>query len=157
MTENSAIKCFDDTQTIESLIKECKFCHLAIFDEQAPYILGMNFGYKDKTLYFHSAKEGKKIELLRKNNSVSVFFTTQTEIFYRHEHVACSWRQRYKSVQALGKVFFIDQFEQKVEAMSLFMQNFRSNFEFQFSKPSINNIIVFKVEIESWSGRSFEY
>ena len=59
--------------------------------------------------------------------------------------------------QALGKAYFIEQYEQKVEAMSLFMQNFRPNFKFQFSKPSIDNIIVFKVEIESWSGRSFEY
>jgi len=94
---------------------------------------------------------------LRRNNNVSVFFTSQTEIFYRHQQVACSWRQRYKSVQVFGKAYFIEHYENKVEAMKIFMQNFRPNFEFEFSKPSINNIIVFKVEIETWSGRSFEY
>lgn len=157
MPENNAIKIFTDIQTIENIIKECNFCHLAIVDNQQPYIVGMNFGYKDKTLFFHSAKEGKKIELLKQNNNVSVFFTTQTEIFFRHEQVACSWRQRYKSVQAFGKANFIEQYEKKIEAMSIFMENFRPNFDFQFSKPSIENIIVFKVEIETWSGRSFEY
>jgi len=60
MSENNAIKVFYDKNEIENIINECKFCQLAIFDENYPYLVGMNFGYKDKILYFHSSKNGKK-------------------------------------------------------------------------------------------------
>lgn len=157
MSNNPAIKNFNYPDVLEKIILESPYCHLALVDGDKPYIVGMNFGYENKVLYFHSAKEGKKIELLRKNNNVCVFFTAQTEIFYRHEQVACSWRQRYKSVQVFGKAYFIDDFDDKIKALKIFMRHYRPNFEFNFSKPSVDNIIMFKVMIESWSGRSFEY
>lgn len=157
MSDTNAIKIYTDSETIEGIIKDCQICHLSMVDGNKPYLVAMNFGYKDKTLYFHSAHMGKKLEILAENNNVSVFFTTGTEVFYRHHQVACSWRQKYKSVQVFGKVEFIEEYEQKIEALKVFMSNFEEDFEFKFSKPSVDNIKVFKVAIDEWTARSFEY
>ena len=43
---------------------------LAFVDGDEPYVISMNFGYKDKALYLHSATEGRKIEIIKKNNKV---------------------------------------------------------------------------------------
>jgi nitroimidazol reductase NimA-like FMN-containing flavoprotein (pyridoxamine 5'-phosphate oxidase superfamily) len=146
MSENKAIKILTDDSSIEKIIYDCQFCHVSMIDNDKPYIVGMNFGYKDKTIYLHSAKSGKKIEILQKNNNVSIFFTTGTELFARHQEVACSWRMRYKSVVANGKADFLDDYEQKLESLKIFMNNYADN-EIKFSKPAIDNILIIKIKV----------
>ena len=66
------IKDFDE---IIEVINKCDVCRLAINDGDYPYIVPMNFGLNIEdgkvVLYFHCASEGKKLELLRKNNKVA--------------------------------------------------------------------------------------
>ena len=66
------IKDFDE---IIEVINKCDVCRLAINDGDYPYIVPMNFGFNIEdgkvVLYFHCASEGKKLELLRKNNKVA--------------------------------------------------------------------------------------
>jgi len=156
MIDNKAIKNFDNDLFIEEIIKECKFCHVSMIDKNTPYIVGMNFGYKEKTIYLHSAKTGKKIDILKKNNNVSIFFTAGTELFSRNKEVACSWRMRYKSVIANGKAEILEDYETKLDCLKIFMDNYADN-EIKFSKPAVDNILIIKIQVENWTGRTFEY
>jgi len=154
---DKAIKDIILDDELEKIITSCKTCHVAMIDlEQKPYLLSFNFGYKDKTIYLHCAKEGKKIDILKNNNNVCVYFDTDHHLFARNEEVACSWRMRYRSVLANGKAEFVEDFDQKYEILKIFMQNY-SDLEFKFSKPAVNNILIIKIKIENWTGRSFEY
>ena len=60
--------------TILDLVSECKVCRLAMTDGGVPYIVPLNYGYEYAdgalTFYFHSAKEGRKLEILKKNPTV---------------------------------------------------------------------------------------
>ena len=51
-----------DQQEIESILGKADVCRLAFSDNDIPYIVPVNYGYRDHCLYFHSAKEGKKID-----------------------------------------------------------------------------------------------
>ena len=61
-------------RTILDLVSECKVCRLAMTDGGVPYIVPLNYGYEYAdgalTFYFHSAKEGRKLEILKKNPTV---------------------------------------------------------------------------------------
>lgn len=153
---NNAVRIFRDQDSLERIIKKCHICHLSMVDGNKPYTVGMNFGYKNKTIYLHCDKEGKKIEILKKNNNVSVFFTADTELFARHKEIGCSWRMRYRSVLAHGKAEFIHDHDEKHEALKIFMDNY-SEEPVKFSKPAIDNILIIKIKVEEWTGRSFEY
>jgi len=154
---DKAIKDINLDNEIEEIIKKCKTCHIAMIDEeQKPYLLAFNFGYKDKTIYLHSGKTGRKIDILKNNNNVCVYFDIDQELFARNEEVACSWRMRYRSVLANGKAEFVDDFDEKHEILKIFMENY-SDLNFKFSKPAINNVLIIKIKLETWSGRSFEY
>ena len=62
-----------DIAEIEAIIFSADVCHIAFADCNMPYLVAMNFGYcggDDKRLFFHCALEGKKIELMKKNNYV---------------------------------------------------------------------------------------
>jgi len=156
MKRDKAIKDITVDDRIEDVIKKCKICRVGMIDGERPYVLAFCFGYTDKTIYLHCAQEGKKIEVLKANNNVCIEFDTDHEVFARHEQVACSWRLRYRSVLAYGKAEFVDDYDQKVEALNLIMANF-SERTFEYTKPAVNNIAIIKIKIDDWSGRSFEY
>ena len=62
-----------DLSEIIEIMKNCDVCRLALNDDGFPYILPLNFGMAvngDKiTLYFHSALDGYKVGLIRKDNA----------------------------------------------------------------------------------------
>ena len=58
----------DVTQKME-VLRRCKVVHLAMVDGQGLYSLPLSFGFQvegeELTLYLHSAKEGRKVDILR--------------------------------------------------------------------------------------------
>lgn len=153
---NNAIIRFKQQERLEKIINKSDVCSVAMVDDSMPYIVTMNFGYQEKTIYLHSDKIGYKIDVLKRNNNVSIMFYTDTDIFARNEQIGCSWRMKYKSVVAFGKVEFIEDFEEKKNALDILMRNY-TDIEIKYSKPAIDNVLVMKVPIKKWSGRSFEH
>lgn len=153
---DKAIKDIVRKEEMLEIINQCKFCHIGFVDGDMPYVLGFNFGYEDNIIYLHCAKEGKKLDIIRKNNNVCVMFDTGHEFFHRHEHVACSYRMRYKSVMAIGKAYIVDDYDEKMKGLQILMRQY-SDRSFEYSKPSVDNVVIIKIEIEKMTGRKFEY
>ena len=63
-----------EMEEIQQIFDECKVCRIGIMDENGPYIVPVNYGYVREEgkviLYIHGAREGKKIDLIRKNANV---------------------------------------------------------------------------------------
>jgi hypothetical protein len=78
-----------DIKEIESIIQRSQVCRLALVDAGLPYIVPLCFGYKNKMLYFHSAKEGQKIDILRRNRQVCFEFDIDARA--RSGKTACAW------------------------------------------------------------------
>ncbi len=153
---DKAIKDITRQDELIDIIRRCKVCHVGFVNDNKPYALAFNFGFNDNKIYLHCAKEGHKLDILAKNNNVCVYFDTDHDFFARHEEVACSYRMRYRSVQAMGKAEIVTDYDQKVNALKIFMKQY-SEREFQFSKPSVDNVNIICIEIEKMTGRKFEY
>lgn len=96
-----------DNEQIESVLKQCSICFVGMADtEGTPYVIPMNFGYKDGSLYLHSAQEGRSISILNRNPRVCISFCPTTELAYQNVEVACSYRMRASSVICWGNVVF---------------------------------------------------
>ena len=51
-----------DKEQIESIIRQSDVCFVGMADtDGTPYVLPMNFGYKDGVIYLHSAQDGRSI------------------------------------------------------------------------------------------------
>ena len=65
-----------DLDKIESIIAGARYMHLGMFEENYPYVVPLHYGYEMKdgklTFYVHGAKEGHKLDCLRKNDHVFV-------------------------------------------------------------------------------------
>ncbi len=142
---------------IEAIIGKCEACSLAMsMPDGRPYVVIMNFGYKDGVFYFHSAPEGLKINLLKEFPEVCVVMSTDHHLRWQNEQVACSYSMKYRSVMARGTVEFITDPEAKKEALNIIMQHYTQG-EFNYSDPAIANVSVFSLKPDSLEARAYGY
>jgi len=142
---------------LTDVIKRSVYCHLAMTDKEGkPYVIPMNFGFRDGTIYLHGSQHGKKVTILRENPDVCINFTTDHLLRYQSEQVACSWSMKYRSVLCYGRVEFIEDPEEKTVALNAVMAQYTSR-DFSYNPPSIREVCVWKVVVTKFEGRAYGY
>lgn len=136
---------YTDPAKAAEVIHKCDVCYIGMIDfDNKPYVLPFNFGYEDGIVYLHSAPVGKKIDVLKTNRDICVTFSTDHQLFNRHEQVACSYGMKYKSVLISGKVEFIEDFDEKVRVLNIIMRKYAGK-DFEYNAPAVKNVAVYKV------------
>lgn len=144
-------------EEILDIIKRSQWCQIAMIDPSgSPYLLPMNFGYRDEVIYMHGAQHGKKIDCLKNNPNVCINFSIDQQLRYQSEQVACSWSMKYRSVLVYGKAEFITDPDEKVAALNIVMAQYTDG-KFTFNPPSIREVNVWKIKAEKFEGRVYGY
>jgi nitroimidazol reductase NimA-like FMN-containing flavoprotein (pyridoxamine 5'-phosphate oxidase superfamily) len=144
-----------DQKEIETIIERADVCRIGLSDGNMPYIVPMNFGYKDNCLYFHCAKEGKKIDIIKRNNS-ACFEMDIDHTPLKPEGRPCGWDTKYQSVIGFGKAFIVENCEEKSEAMNIVTQHYGGDY-YPFSKDELERVSIIKIEIASITGKKAGY
>ena len=139
-----------DQSEIESIIRKSMVCRLGLTDNGTPYVVPLCFGYGNGALFFHSAKEGRKIEILKKNNQVCFEFDIAPEV--KAGKTACAWGMKYRSVIGFGKALFIEDPEERRQALDFIMEQYADG-DFEYSDKSFEKALMIKVEISSMTGK----
>lgn len=145
----------EERSLMEEVIRKNKVCYVGMTDvDGLPYVIPMNFGYQDDIVYLHSAQEGTSISSLRQNPDVCITFCTDPVLTQQNKEVACSYRIKGSSVICRGKVVFEEDFNEKVKALDIIMKQY-TNRAFTYSDPAVNNVCIWKVEVESMTTKLF--
>ena len=139
-----------DPAEIENIIRESTVCRLAFCDAGQPYLLPLSFGYCNGVLYFHSAREGKKIEILRNNDRVCFEFDLGGQVIRSGE--VCDWGVAYRSVVGTGRAEFIEDLAEKRQALAVICAQYGAK-TCELPLASVNNVTVFAVRIEEMTGK----
>ena len=139
-----------DISEIESIIRDSLVCRLGLADNGTPYIVPLCFGFKDNSLYFHSAKVGRKIEILKRNNEVCFEFDGNLEV--QTGKTACDWGMQYRSVIGFGRASFVGDPEEKRKALDVIMAQYADG-AFEYLEKALGKALVIRVEIESMTGK----
>ena len=143
-----------DIKKIEEIIMNAKVCHLGLSIDNMPYVVPLSFGYENKTIYLHSAKQGKKIDILKQNNKVCFEFNIDNEI--KESDKGCSWGINFRSVIGFGKAYFIENIEEKQKALDIIMQHYTSK-TFLFEEKKVNSTLILQIHIEEITGKKSGY
>ena len=143
-----------DRATIESIILRSSVCRLALSEDSRPYIVPLCFGYKDNALYFHSARKGRKLDILKKNNKVCFEFDIDHEVVQAED--PCKWSMKYRSVIGYGKASLIDDPESKRSGLNSIVQHYAGS-SLTYADAILKGTVLVKVEIESMRGRKSGY
>jgi len=74
-----------DIKEIENILEQGILCSIAFTDGTEPYLVTVNYGYREGCIFFHSAKEGKKMDLIRKNPKVCFQVVVDDELIVKGE------------------------------------------------------------------------
>jgi len=143
-----------DLSEIESIIRKAQVCRVAMVDGNQPYVVPVCFGYEKGALYVHGALAGRKIDVLKKNNRVC--FEMDEDVEIRGAEKACKFSLKYRSVIGTGKARFLEKDDEKTRALDVIMKHY-SDRDFTFSKPDLDSVLVWKIEIDSLSGKKAGY
>ena len=139
-----------DPSHIEKILEQAQVCHLAMVDGSRPYVVPLSFGYAGDCLYFHSALQGRKIDILRSNPEVCFEFDLVDALIENDN--PCNWSVQYQSVIGFGMVEFLEEPDVKRDAFRIIMAHY-SGQEFAFSDEQLQTVAMLKVRIAEISAK----
>ena len=92
-----------DQELISQIIEQAQVCRLGLAKDNIPYILPVSFGYDGMAIYFHTAREGRKIEFMTANDRVCFEFEHGVQLI-RNDSNPCKWTFSFQSVIGYGTV-----------------------------------------------------
>lgn len=150
-----------DRETIIEILEGCSCCRLGFYDDGEIYLIPLNFGFESEngrlTLYFHGAKEGRKIGLIEKSPHVGFELDRGHEVYTKGENpIACAHTARFQSIVGTGKVGMVFDLEEKKHGLRLLMQHATKKNVWTFDEKMLNSVAVFKLEVEKLSCKVHE-
>ncbi|MEN8212365.1 MAG: pyridoxamine 5'-phosphate oxidase family protein [Thermodesulfobacteriota bacterium] len=139
-----------DKKEIEKIFKESQICRIAMVDKDKPYIVPMSFGYEQGILFFHTALEGRKINLIKKNPNLC--FEVDQVFQFKKAKLACNWSIKYKSVIGEGRAQLLYDPEEKREGLNIIMAQY-SGRTFEYPVENLEKTLVIKLVIDKMTGK----
>lgn len=142
-----------DFNEIINIIKKCDVCIIALNDKDFPYIVPLNFGLdiqgKEVYLYFHCAMEGKKLDLIAKDNRVTFEMDCDHNFILYEERMSCT--MGYESVIGHGVIETVPD-ENKYESLKILMRQYHAE-DFKFNTDMMRVTTVLKMIVIDMVGK----
>ena len=142
-----------DFHEIIEIIKKCDVCRLALNDGDFPYIVPLNFGLdvqgRQVFLYFHAAMEGKKLDLIAKDNRATFEMDCEHNFILYEERMSCT--MGYASVIGHGTIEIVPE-EDKYGALKILMRQYHAE-DFAFQTDMMKVTTVMKMTVTDMVGK----
>ena len=146
-------KSIESEEEMFAIIERAKYVTIAMCQDNEPYLVTLSHGL-DRTkrcIYFHCAKEGKKIDILRVNHTV------WGQAINDDGYIDGSCDHLYASTQFKGTVTFIEKIEEKERALRIMINQLESNPEkvitSQITPESLKRVNIGRIDIQYMSGK----
>ena len=143
-----------DKAMIDAVLSRQEYGTLALCADDKPYSLPINFVNLEGIIYFHGAKSGRKITILKKN-ALAAFSVVEAHAliqsyFSSTEGLACPATQFFKSIMIEGEIVFVEDYQEKVKALSALMQKLQPEGKYkplsqEAYKKAINATSIYKL------------
>ncbi len=141
-------------------------------DDQMPYGLPLSLVRVDDTLYFHAAKVGRKVEILSKNNAVSIAFIGRVKVPQKYNNAELDeivkqpnkvgtilsnvFTTEFESAIVTGKAILVVEEDEKIKALQAICQKYTPT-KMQYAdiaiKAGVSSVAIYKIEIETLSAK----
>jgi len=146
-------KAIEDVAEMKEIIRLAQHITIALCIDNEPYLVTLNHGYdpNKNCLYFHCANEGKKMDILKDNKVV------WGQALIDKGYVKGKCDHLYTTTQFKGTVVFLEDFEEKKEALLNMIHKLEENpedvAEEQLTEKSVTRITIGRIDIEYISGK----
>ena len=145
-----------DSRQIENIIEKAKVVHIGMIDDGVPYVVPMQYGYvftdRVLTLYLHSAKEGRKIDCIKKNPNVFIELETDIALISGGD-IPCKYSSAYASVMGDGTAEIVEDAKEKVFGLESIMKT-QTGKAFTVSERMAAAVSVIKISVPRVTAKS---
>lgn len=148
-----------DFDRLFEIVRNCSVAHVGMVENGRPYVVALNFGYERQgdalILYFHSAYQGRKIEILKENPEIFIQMDCGNQLIAGTKENPCSSSWLYESVTGSGRVEFIEALEEKAHALNCILRHLgKTEDSFRFPEAALQKTCVYKVRVTDMTGKS---
>ena len=145
-----------DLEAIRAILDKAKVLHLAMIDGDRPYVVPLNYGYTLEngalTLYLHSAREGRKLDVLRQNDRVAFVLETNVSQVSGGD-IPCKYGEAYASVMGEGRAVLLTDSAEKMAALSILMKT-QTGRDFAFTPAMTDAVAVLRIDVDSFTAKA---
>ena len=138
---------------IREIISACSCCRLGLNDDGRVYIVPLNFGWREKdgslTLYFHGAKEGRKVDLIRATGYAAFEMDGECEIV--GEDTACNYTALYRSIIGEGRIELLEDRDEKRAALDRIMLHNTGRDGWDYPDKMLDVTCVYRLKADNFS------
>lgn len=138
-----------DEEKIKDVIKKGKYTIIAMSDDNMPYLVTLSYGYDEdlKAMYFHAAKEGYKLDIIKNNPNVCA--TVISDGGYIENKCA----HKYCSLVIRGQLYEVKSKEEKKHGVEILIRQLEKDPKSSFEKIKGNNsrydnMTIMRLDIE---------
>lgn len=152
-----------DPVEIKKILSANQILRIGFYDEDVcyPYIVPLNYGFEydlvsgKLTFYCHSAKKGRKLEIMKKNNRVC--FEIDESWGLKQTAYACEWALNFNSIIGVGRIYEIpdEDTEAKKRGLDIIMNNHGRYHALDYNPVSFSHTTVLKLEAEHFTGKRY--
>ena len=124
----------NDKNSIDEILQACEYGTLSLIIEEKPYVVALNFVQYKNAIYFHGAKEGKKIEAIKSNPNAAFLVVkpySYIPSYFSDTMAACPATQFFASVLLEGKLSFVEDGDKKADILNALMKKFQNEDSFE--------------------------
>ncbi|MEG2203988.1 MAG: pyridoxamine 5'-phosphate oxidase family protein [Oscillospiraceae bacterium] len=137
------------------ILSRCDVLHLAMQDLDRPYLVPLSFGLTTEdhqtVLYLHAAREGRKLELLRRHPLVC--FEADTAHRLIEGETACAYTMEFESVIGEGRVEELSDPEQKRRGLLTLMAHYSDRTDLSIPEQSLDRVCVLRLTVSRLTGK----
>jgi uncharacterized protein len=142
-----------DPLEITAIMERCDVCRVAMFDSQYPYIVTMNFGMRRADtgieLYFHCAREGRKLDLIRGNPNVAFEMDCSHHLITADS--ACGYTMEFESVCGTGLMEILPP-NRHFDAMAVFMSHYAGS-PLPLAEKDLQNVCILRLTVRELTAK----
>lgn len=139
-----------DRAEIDAIIRSARVMHLALADNDVPFVVPVFYAYDGASLFFHSARAGTKIEIMKRNKNACFEISVDHGVI--ESDAACDFEAKHRTVIGFGKATFVEDEAEKIGALDRIVAQF-SDKKFEYPKPNLDSVVVIRIDIESVKGK----
>lgn len=142
-----------DAAEVYDILQRCDTIRIGMSVDDSPYVVPVSFGVEqvdgEAVVYFHCAKEGMKLDLLRQNPKVCV----EGDIFIRVEPTEHGITTRYESVIGFGECQFVTDADEILHGLQLLCEHYcYGDYPLDRCK-GLQHLLVGKIVISQLTGK----
>lgn len=144
-------------QVVEELLRSAAVCRIGLVPgaggtegDDYPYVVPVHFVYTEGRILVHSAREGRKIDMIRKNPKVCLEIDEYLGL--KSAESACGYGSRFRSLIAFGRARFVEAEEEKRGALQLLMAKYAER-SFDFSAGDVEGVGIIEIELDNITGK----